>query len=451
MASAILEAQANFALDLLRHGVGEHESAIMSPFSVAIALAMTYAGADGKTKKELNEALAKGLPDSEIHDHFAELVEELSKPGNGYTLNTANRLYVDQGFSLKETFMAVIKSKYAGQLQAEDFRQATAVANKINTWVEDQTNSKIKDLVKPDVITEDSRLILVNAVYFKGDWAKKFDEANTQKKPFYTSADEHREVDMMRMKDKFDYTEDEDWQILGLPYKNAEVNMYVFLPKEKFALAKRLKALDGQRIMEMICDCGKVEVEVELPKFKLEKKLELVETLKKLGIEEAFSQSNANFSGISDTALCISDVIHKAFIEVNEEGSEAAAASAAIMMLRAAPVMPSGPISFIADHPFLFAIVNEEGSEAAAATNVGIAVMCLPPPPEQFNADHPFIRNAGHLSDYCKRRRRICLQRMVANTAKEKVCSLETCKKSARYQLLQSILHMRKLVAFFYN
>uniref|UniRef100_A0A915BDX7 Serpin domain-containing protein n=1 Tax=Parascaris univalens TaxID=6257 RepID=A0A915BDX7_PARUN len=359
MASPIAIAQANFALDLLKYSIDENQSSVISPFSVAIALAMTYAGADGKTKQEMNEALAKGLPDSEIHEHFAALVDELSKPANGYALSAANRLYIDQSLSLKDTFMSLIKNKYAGQLRAADFKQATAVANEINAWVENQTNSMIKDLIHPDKITDDSRLILVNAVYFKGDWANKFNEENTTKKLFYTTANRHREVDMMHIKDKFNYVEHPEWQILGLPYANGEVYMYFFLPKERFGLGKELKELDGQRITEMIDDCHNIEVEVELPKFKLEKELELVETLKKLGIEEAFSQASADFSGISDASLCISDVIHKAFIEVNEEGTEAAAATLVGMQLRRAVMPPPVPLKFIADHPFLFAVVKE--------------------------------------------------------------------------------------------
>uniref|UniRef100_A0A914R280 Serpin domain-containing protein n=1 Tax=Parascaris equorum TaxID=6256 RepID=A0A914R280_PAREQ len=138
--------------------------------------------------------LIAGLPDSEIHEHFAALVDELSKPANGYALSAANRLYIDQSLSLKDTFMSLIKNKYAGQLRAADFKQATAVANEINAWVENQTNSMIKDLIHPDKITDDSRLILVNAVYFKGDWANKFNEENTTKKLFYTTANRHREV-----------------------------------------------------------------------------------------------------------------------------------------------------------------------------------------------------------------------------------------------------------------
>nr|QII22548.1 putative serpin [Gnathostoma spinigerum] len=362
MSTSIAVSQADFALKLLREAEkseGQPSATVISPFSISTALAMVYAGADGKTKEQLNNLLAKDADENELHQYFSKLIEDVNKKSEGYVLSSANRLYLHNRFSLLQGFIERINSDYGGSLREMDFTQKAAVVQEINNWVEEQTRSKITEIVTEDIISTDSRLMLINAVYFKGDWNMKFEQKLTRKEAFHVSDGIEKEVDMMRMGGrKLCYTEDNELQLLGMPYKNKEVYMYVFLPKAKNGLLEMEKNLTGERMLELIDECEEIEVMVQIPRFKVENRLELVETLKKLGIEDAFDTC-ADFSRMSAVPLNISDVIHKAFIEVNEEGSEAAAATAVHMVNRCAVIAPR-PIRFIADHPFVFAIVKDK-------------------------------------------------------------------------------------------
>uniref|UniRef100_F1L0I4 Serpin B6 n=1 Tax=Ascaris suum TaxID=6253 RepID=F1L0I4_ASCSU len=351
-------AQAEFALKLLRDSGPSGSFVILSPFSISVALAMVYAGADGKTKIEIGDALAKGAKGEEIVNYFSALMMELSKEGDGYKLLAANKLYVQEHSDILQSFKDVIKEKFDGQLQEVDFSKATETAKIINEWVEKKTNAKIKNLISPDMLTVATTLALVNAIYFKGDWATKFDVHRTMKKQFHVAENQNREIEMMTVTQNFLYTEDETMQVLGLPYKSGVVSMFVFLPKKKFGLAEVEKSLSGEKLIALINSSAKDnKIIVELPKFKLESKFELRTTLEQLGIHDAFT-SSANFSDISAKPLIISHVIHQAFIETNEEGTEAAAATAILMSRSMRPLAATLPIRFIADHPFIFAIVK---------------------------------------------------------------------------------------------
>ncbi|KAL3089451.1 hypothetical protein niasHT_028625 [Heterodera trifolii] len=393
----ILEAQADFALNLMRELSKNGNSCIVSPFSVAIALSMVYVGAKEKTSKEMGQLLAKGAPESEVHKYFGALLNAIKNGQNNYTLEVANKVYVKDGFEVLDAFKAQIAEHYGGQFEAVDFGDSVGAAKKINTFVEEATHEKIHDLISSDSLGELTRLVLINAVYFKGNWADKFDSKFTKKRKFYVDEKNSKELDMMHKKDDFIYFEDDQLQLLGMPYQGENVFMFVMLPKESFGLAKLLAELDGKKLLELTKKRGKREVQVVLPKFKLESTHQLNKPLANMGMATAFSDS-ANFEGIANGPLKISEVVQKAFIEVNEQGTEAAAATIVHVATLSLMIEPPPP-QFVADRPFVAFLVNhsqtvnEKGTVAAAATvmsHMTIRPQIRPPPP-QFVADRPFV------------------------------------------------------------
>jgi serpin B len=372
--TVLSRSMADFAVELYKKAskdASKNDNVFLSPFSVSYALAMCYAGANTSTKNEMKKVLfgAEGgnLNDQAIHDSFAEIMTTLNNPKSAYKLAIANRLFAHEkyGSNLLQTFTDLLSKKYQSDLHLTNFgEQGGEVSRKkINDWVSDKTNQKIENLIAPGILDDDTRLVLVNAIYFKGDWLKKFDKDNTQKKPFYSAPDRELQVDMMHMySKKFPYGETDEFQILGIPYEGHELAMFVLLPKEKYGLEKLESGLTGGKILDAIQNTRDTQVEVlALPKFKLLQQFNLSGALKELGAREMF-EDNADFSNISGRRdLKVSEVIHKAFVEVNEEGTEAAAATAIEMVLCSMPI-ESETLNFIADHPFLFVIFDQRAN-----------------------------------------------------------------------------------------
>jgi serpin B len=359
-----------------------------SPYSISTALAMTYAGARGRTAEQMAVVLQLPFEQDLVHDErgpnkprplmavrlpwetrrlaaaFGALEKGLkTEPKeSGYELNIANALWGQKGYKFLQSFLDLNREYYGAGLEQVDFVRETEKARKtINKWVEKQTKDRIKDLIPRGAVDRLTVLVLTNAIYFKGDWASKFKEENTEHADFHINEYKTVEVPMMYQKGKFAYTEGEDTQTLVLPYKGDELSMLIVLPKkigllssfESELTAKNLKFEQG-RLRER-------EVRVYLPKFKMTcGVLELKHILKDMGMKDAFSLPPADFSGMTGVKdLFISKVLHKAFVEVNEEGTEAAAATAVVMAKggpRPAPV-------FRADRPFVFMIRdNRSGS-----------------------------------------------------------------------------------------
>jgi len=309
---------------------------------------MTYEGARGNTATEMQSTLHFPKDETTRRSSFANIYNQINKKDKEYKLSTANALWAHKDYKFLEEYLTNIEKYYGGKTINLDFSQSEQARKIINDWVEDQTNNKIKNLIAPGVLNGLTRLVLTNAVYFKGTWLKPFDKKDTKEEDFKISENNVVRVSMMKLTGKeaeFKYMENDELQAIELPYDGEELSMIIFLPK---------KELDLTKISEWKNEMVKRRVDVYLPKFTFETKYSLPETLKELGMIDAFS--DADFSGMDGTRnLFISDVIHQAFVEVNEEGTEAAAATAVVMYESAIMKEELIPV-FKADHPFAFII-----------------------------------------------------------------------------------------------
>jgi len=333
-----------------------------SPYSISTALAMTWAGARGLTEKQMAEVLHFTLPQAQLHKAFGSLEKQLNEAGEegGYELSVANALWGQAGYNFLEEFLELTERSYGAGLREVDFAKKTEEARLIiNSWVEEKTQEKIKDLIKPGVLDRFTQLVLTNAIYFKGDWLNQFDKKRTRDEPFKLKRREQVKVPMMHIKEKFKYWADDRLQVLKLPYEGEELSMIVLLPNQIDGLADIEKSLTIEKLDDWTRDLRKQEVMVTLPKFTMTTRFELADYLKKMGMPNAFGE--ADFSGMTgDKSLFISAVIHKAFVAVDEEGTEAAAATAVVMRKTSVPAPPK---VFRADHPFIFIIRdNRSGS-----------------------------------------------------------------------------------------
>ncbi|XP_039646082.1 leukocyte elastase inhibitor-like isoform X2 [Perca fluviatilis] len=339
------------------------ENIFYSPFSISSALAMVMLGARGNTATQMSECLKTKDCQDDVHVSFAQLLSELNKAGAPYALSVANRLYGEQSYQFVEDFLGKTKKHYNAELETVDFKAGSEAARlNINSWVQKQTQDKIKDLLGKGVVDSLTRLVLVNAIYFKGNWNRQFEESATRDAQFRLNKNDTKPVKMMHQKSKFPltYIPEASCQILEMPYKGEELSMLIFLPNEMEDSTTGLEKLEKQLTYENFMEwtrpdmMDKVEVQVGLPRFKLEESYDMKEVLVSMGMVDAFDMAKSDFSGMSPANdLVVSKVVHKAFVEVNEEGTEAAAATAAIMMMRC---MPMRPTMFIADHPFIFFI-----------------------------------------------------------------------------------------------
>jgi len=378
----VAAANNGFAADLYARLAAEKGNLFFSPNSIETALTMTYAGARGSTAAEMAKVLrlpaaespgarAGGPPPAgpaDIHAAMAAFLADLNaekgpdgKP-RGYQLSVANALWGQKGEPFLPDFLGLLKTSYSAGLTDLDFaKDAEAARKTINTWVEKQTRDKIKDLIKAGVLDRDTRLVLTNAIYFKGDWAEKFKKDATKDAEFRTGEPEAKvapPVPMMNRTGDYAYTEDDSLQAVKLPYGGNELSMVVLLPKKVDGLAAVEKSLTPQNLAKWMPQ-GQRKVVLSLPKFKLTCEFELSKTLAAMGMADAFSDK-ADFSGMNGKHdLLISNVIHKAFVDVNEEGTEAAAATAVAVGLMSVVVEPP-PVVFKADHPFIFLIRHEK-------------------------------------------------------------------------------------------
>ena len=353
-----------FALDLHKSLANDdkfaNENLFYSPASLLIALAMTCHGARGNTAAEIMKVLhVASVSSPDLNKSMKKFIDTLNGASDeNNKLLTANRLFVQKSFEILEAFKIGTREFYDAELALVDYiTNAEKAREEINHWVEQKTNDKIKDLIPPGMLSSDTRLTLVNAIYFKGLWLEKFKEEKTISKSFFVSQNEEIKVNMMHQTSEFKYFESQELacQVLEMPYIGRKMCMVIYLPKEINGLAKLEEKMTYDNLQKSLSllDASMDEVEVFLPKFKLTQQFDLNDILSKMGAEEMFTPGLADLTGITAEPLFVSKVVHKAFVEVNEEGTEAAAATGIGMNTFSMP-LPK-PI-FKADHPFLFLI-----------------------------------------------------------------------------------------------
>jgi serpin B len=357
---AVAQSNNQFAFDLYQQARQEGGNVFLSPASISTALAMTYAGAAGRTAQEM-AAVLHFQPGQRVDEGFSSFLALLNSTGdrNGYSLSTANRLWGAANYRFEPAFLELTGTSYGAELKTLDFAQTEQARQTINTWVEEQTRQKIVDLIPSGVLQRDTRLVLTNAIYFQSGWAEEFAKGATKPAPFRLTAADQTDVPTMQQTKRFPYAEDADAQVLSLPYRGRELSMVIVLPKKVDGLSDLEAQLTSERFAGWIKQQNDGLAEVYLPKFKMRSQFLLSSALKSMGMASAFSDS-ADFSRMSQSeALMISEVIHQAYVDVEEKGTEAAAATAVVIAptsARPEPQQPPKPIVFRADHPFLFAI-----------------------------------------------------------------------------------------------
>lgn len=335
-----------FALNFLKEIYTEKKNCFYSPYSISSALAMTYAGAKSSTEQQMRSVL--NFQNQELtHTGFGELSSTFNrlKQKEEIELAVANALWKKKDFPFKQEFIENAKANYSTPIYP------LTSASPINIWASKHTKGKISKLVT-DGDLANAKMVLTNAIYFKGDWLTQFKKENTKQSEFYGSTT--TKVDMMNQQSVNTYFENSKLQALTLPYLGESVSMTIVLPKHQVNLASVIKTLTAEEIKAIQNNYRKEEVNIQLPKFKLKTSYSLNKTLSNMGMSNAFAPQAADFSAMSPVPLFISNVIHKAVIEVNEEGSEAAAATAVVVAIESVELDPIK--SFIANRPFMFFI-----------------------------------------------------------------------------------------------
>ena len=364
--SKVVQGNNEFAADFYSHLKDKTSGNLFfSPYSLSAALAMTYAGAAGETQKQMAEVLHFTVPEQELHEGMARLHSILlAGKTKGYELRVANRLWGQEGYQFLPEFLQATRKYYGADLGVLDFAQnAEAARQEINDWVARQTEDKIEDFLAHGVLNGLTRLVLTNAVYFNGNWQERFITYATKDTPFHLSADKEVTVPMMCQGKHFRYRATDDCQVLQMPYAKNHVSMIVLLPKEIGGLTQLEKKLTHENLGEWAKGLSKELVIVYIPRFRMTSQFNLKATLQSMKMTLAFDQK-ADFSRISPReGLYISAVIHRAFVDVSEEGTEAAAATGISSPKSKPPLQSEKPPVFRADHPFLFLIRdNRTGS-----------------------------------------------------------------------------------------
>ena len=349
-----------FAFDLYRSLQAQDGNLIYSPYSISLALAMTYAGVRGETEAQMAQVL-HFLSQDHLHPAFNALDLQLAERGKAPSeeetplqLDIANAVWAEQAYPFLQSFLDTIALNYGAGIQLADFiNQYEDVRREINAWVSDQTEGKIKDLIPQGALDSDTRMALVNAIFFKGDWLNTFDAESTQDAPFHLLDGSEITVSMMNQDAFIPYVQGDGWQAIELAYEGETAAMDIIVPDEgRFEEVQ--SGLDYETVSSILGSLQPTSVTLGLPKFTFESEFALSDQLRALGMTDAFDPDRADFSGMSDRRdLYITEALHKAFVAVDEKGTEAAAATAVIVGVTSAPAFD---VTLIIDRPFIFLI-----------------------------------------------------------------------------------------------
>jgi serpin B len=359
----VIDANNQFAFDLYSKYKASDKNIFFSPYSISTAISMVYEGANGQTAEEIQKVFHMPKDGATRRPAFAGIYNELNKQDKEYQLSTANALWAQKDYVFLNDYLTNVEKYYGGKATNLDFVAASEKSREtINTWVEDQTNNKIKDLIPSSGITPLTRLVITNAIYFKGKWVWEFDKSKTKETDFRISPTQTVKVQMMTLtgnKAKFNYAEDNLSQTIELPYNGKDISMYIILP-QKDDLNGFEKNFTLEKYSMMLNQMHETKIPVYIPRFKIETKYFMANDLIEMGMPTAFDAAKADFSGMTGkNDVYIGSVIHQAYVDVNEEGTEAAAATG--VAITSASFGPS--TIFYADHPFIFTIQNKKTGE----------------------------------------------------------------------------------------
>jgi len=346
-----------YSFDLYRETKIDNENLLLSPLSTYYALLMAYEGSKNKTKQEFEKVLYLGnqgsIKNDFIHNH-------VRKSDSRSFYSVANAIWVDKSVKIDEVYRNSVGHKYLSDVEQTDFANADSAVSKINGWIYEKTNRRINEIVSSANVNSDTKMLISNAVYFKGEWLNKFEKQKTISAPFFTNVENQYKVDFMNMTENLQYFENDEYQFISKPYKDSYFSFFIILPKKLFGIEDIEKKLNIDFFNEIIDSTYSAKTSLFIPKLKLESSYKLEDALKNLGLKTAFT-SEADFSGITKEApLMLDQVLHKTWIELDEEKTEAAAATAAVGVRGAG--LPSYKV-FKADHPFVFFIMDNRSNE----------------------------------------------------------------------------------------
>jgi serpin B len=376
----VVRANNQFAIDLYQRLRSGRDNLFFSPYSVFMALGMTYAGARGATQEQTAQAMSlptstealrrrgitrEPLAPTAFARECGSLIKNLNAGGKAgrYELNVANALWGQRNYTFVPDFIKLAETEYGGKLQRLDFAQPAQAAATINAWVEEQTKDKITNLISAEALGPLTRLVLTNAIYFKGKWVHPFWENGTMRGSFNLPGGSSRQALMMNIHETLGYADSNDLQILDLEYVGKDLSMTILLPRQTDGITRLEGSLTCKDLSGWLSSIRRVEVKARVPRFKATSSLSLIPALKSLGMIDAFSFPAADFSGMTNEPnVYVSEAVHKAYVDMNEKGTEAAAATGVAGETVSRGDEPKYR-TFIADHPFIY-LIRERQSGA---------------------------------------------------------------------------------------